>query len=133
MEFDEKGNQLHKLYTHETPTIRGGNRFTYFPPVIDFSYQAVLDSLSDAIEKEGEINNATIVDKIETTIEETVFSDVRMKAQELWTKLVGENEENAAIILKKIEMIMGRKMKLSEFTEDQKDLLALVVTDMEEM
>ena len=28
---------------------------------------------------------------------------------------------------------MGRRMKLSEFTEDQVDLLALVVVDMEEM
>ena len=28
---------------------------------------------------------------------------------------------------------MGRKMKLSEFTEDQAELLQLVVDDMEEM
>ena len=30
-------------------------------------------------------------------------------------------------------MTMGRKMKLSEFTEDQAELLQLVVDDMEEM
>ena len=61
------------------------------------------------------------------------FNDVRAEAQELWTKLVTENEENAVAILKKIEMTMGHKMKLSEFTEDQTDLLALVVAEMREM
>ena len=39
----------------------------------------------------------------------------------------------ATAILKRIEMTMGRKMKLSEFTEDQCDLLNLVVQDMEEL
>ena len=51
----------------------------------------------------------------------------------MWTELVGKDEENAVIILKKIEIIMGRKMKLSEFTEDQADLMALVVAEMREM
>ena len=41
--------------------------------------------------------------------------------------------DNTTTILKKIEMIMGHRMKLSEFTEDQCDLMNLVVLDMRDM
>lgn len=137
MEFDGNGNQVRRLYTQETPTVRAGNRFTYFPPVIDFSYEAVLKNLTDAIEKEGTINNAKIVDKVDVVVENLDFNKVRAEAQELWTKLVGTgdsaNEEMANAILKKIEMIMGHRMKLSEFTEDQCDLLFMAVQDMKDM
>ena len=64
MKFDEKGEKQRVLYTSETPTIKAGNRFTYFPPVIEFSYQAVLDNLSQAIEAEANLNNATVVDHV---------------------------------------------------------------------
>ena len=46
---------------------------------------------------------------------------------------VSSNPDVANAILKKIEMTMGRRMKLSEFTEDQVELLNLVVLDMEDM
>lgn len=133
MEFDDKGNQVRKLYTHETPTVKAGNRFSYFPPVIDFSYQAVLDNLTKAIDEE-EKHGANVIDRANTEMKEEVnFADVRAEALSLWTKLIERDESNAATILKKIEMTMGHKMKLSEFTEDQKDLLSICVEDMREM
>lgn len=137
MEFDEQGKQKRKLYTQETPTVRGGNRFTYFPPVIDFSYQAVLDNLTEAIEKEGSINNAKIVDKAEVKVEVLNFKEIQAKASDLWSKLVGSGEnanaEMAAVILKKAEIIFGRPIKLRDITEDQVDLFNLVVMEMEDL
>ena len=133
MEFDEKGNQKRYLYTQETPTVRAGNRFAYFPGKIEFSYDAVLRSLSEAIEKEGSLHPDSIVDKVQSTDEKIDFNAIRAEAAELWSKLVSANEDNALTILKKIEMIMGHRMKLSEFTEDQADLLNLVVIEMREM
>ena len=87
-----------------------------------------------AEEKDG----ATVADTVATKSESKVdFNTVRARAQELWLKLVGTGDDAkpdvANAILKKIEITMGRRMKLSEFTEDQADLLALVVLDMEEM
>ena len=61
------------------------------------------------------------------------YDEIRAEAQELWGKLIAQNEENAARILKKVEMIFGRPMKLSEITEDQVDLYNLVVIEMREM
>ena len=36
-------------------------------------------------------------------------------------------------ILKRVEMIFGKPMKLSEITEDQKDLFNLVILDMRDL
>lgn len=137
MKFDADGNRKRVLYTAETPTIKAGNRFTFFPPVIEFSYQAVLDNLSAAIEAEATNNNATIVDRIEQKQEQLNYRQLKDEAFALWKRLVGEGEnadaDMAARILKRVEMVFGRPMKLSEITEDQVDLFNLVLIDMREL
>lgn len=93
----------------------------------------MVEAISNAIDQE-EANGATVVDHSETTSEERLdFKTLRAEAQELWTKITAINPENAQTLLKKVEMIMGRKMKLSEITEDQVDLLNLIVIDMRDM
>lgn len=132
------GERKRWLYTRETPTLFAGSRFKYMPDKIPFSYEQLVNAIADAIEMAEKKDGATVVDsaKITSTVEVN-FDEVRAKAQDLWMKLVGSGEnarpDVANAILKKIEITMGRRMKLSEFTEDQADLLALVVLDMEEM
>ena len=132
------GERKRWLYTRETPTLFAGSRFKYMPDKIPFGYDELVNAIAEAIEKAEQQDGATVVDtmKVEHT-EEKSFNEVRSKAQSLWLSLVGNGEnakpEVANEILKKIEMTMGHRMKLSEFTEDQKDLLELVITDMEEM
>ena len=43
------------------------------------------------------------------------------------------NDEMASRILKRVEMIFGIPMRLSEITEDQVDLYNLVLIDMREL
>ena len=43
------------------------------------------------------------------------------------------DEDNARVILKKVEMIFGRQMKLSEISEDQTDLFYLCLLDMRDL
>ena len=79
-----------------------------------------------------------MVDTIEVKPEEKLdYNALRAEARNLWGKLVGEgtnlNEDMAARIQKRVEMIFGRPIKLSEITEDQVDLLYLVVLDMKEL
>ena len=131
--WNEKGESERWIQTRATPTITAGSRFRYLEPRIKFGYQEFVDALARAIEAE-EQHGAVVVEKSEKNIEDKVnFDDLRKEAQDLWTTLVQRDEENAITILKKIEIIMGRKMKLSEFTEDQVDLMALVVSEMREM
>lgn len=134
-EYDNEGNSTRYLYTRETPTLFAGSRFKYLAPKIPFGYQELVTAIAEAIEKSESLDGAKVVDNapIVTQEEKLDFKAVRAEAEELWTKLVSADENNAVVILKKIEMTMGHKMKLSEFTEDQCDLLFLVVVEMREM
>ena len=135
----ENGEAKRYLYTRETPTLFAGSRFKYMASKIPFGYEELVNAIAQAIEMSEKKDGVTVVDSAALTpsVEEINFNEVRKQAQELWTKLVGTgdsaNPDMANAILKKIEIIMGRRMKLSEFTEDQADLLALVVEEMKNM
>ncbi len=134
--WDEDGNSERWLYTRKTPTIMAGSRFKYLAPKIKFGYQELVDAIADAIEKSEKLDGAVVVDtEVNAVIESEPlrYDEIRAEAQELWGKLIAQNEENAARVLKKVEMIFGRQMKLSEITEDQVDLYNLVVLEMREM
>ena len=132
--WDEEGNSERWLYTRKTPTVMAGSRFKYLAPKIKFGYQELVNAISDAIDKSEKLDGAVVVETIEQKIEESLdYKKIRAEASELWQKLVGKDEENATIILKKVEMIFGRPMKLSEITEDQVDLFNLVLLDMKDM
>jgi hypothetical protein len=131
--WNEKGESERWIQTRATPTVFAGSRFKYLKPKIPFGYAEFTKALAEAIEEE-EKRGATVVDTAPIYTEEKLsFKEVQQKAQKLWEALVTKDPNNADIILKKVEMIMRRKMKLSEFTEDQVDLLALVVADMQDM
>ena len=93
-----------------------------------------MKAINDAIDKQRDMDGATVVDKVEVKTEEPLdFNKIRAEASELWAELVKEDTANADVILKKVEMIFGRKIKLSEITEDQVDLFNLVLIDMRDM
>lgn len=132
--WDEDGNSERWLYTRKTPTVMAGSRFKYLAPKIKFGYDELVAAIGEAIDLAEQKDGAKIVDKVETVVPEALdFNEVRAEAQQLWTTLVEQNEENIATILKKVEIIFGRKMKLSEITEDQVDLFNLVVIEMRDM
>jgi hypothetical protein len=122
------------LYTRETPTLFAGSRFKYLAPKIKFGYTELVTAIGKAIEKAEQLDGAVVVDKMDLSTEENLnFDEVRLEAQTLWNELIAKDEENSTRILKKVEMIFGKKMKLSEITEDQVDLFNLVVLEMREM
>lgn len=132
--WDEDGNAERWLYTRKTPTVMAGSRFKYLAPKIKFGYQELVDAIIQAIETSEKLDGAKVVEKSEQQIEEQLkFEDVRDEASKLWAKLVNADTSNADKILKKVEMIFGRKLKLSEITEDQVDLMQLVVLEMRDM
>jgi len=133
------GVQRRWLYTRETPTLFAGSRFKYMKEKIPFGYNYLVDAIAEAIEQEEKIDGATVVDTNTKIISEEKldFKEVRAHALELWNKIVGTGEnanpEAVTAVSKKIEIVMGRRMKLSEFTEDQVELLNLVNLEMEDM
>ena len=131
--WDEQGESHRWIQTRSTPTIVAGSRYKYLAPRIPFGYNEFLEALGQAIDKEQE-NGAIVTDTAPIdTFEKLDYKAIRAEASELWTTLVEKDPENAPIILKKVEIIFGRPMKLSEITEDQVDLFNLAVLDMREM
>ena len=131
--WDEQGESHRWIQTRSTPTIVAGSRYKYLAPRIPFGYNEFLEALGQAIDKEQE-NGAVVTDTAPIdTFEKLDYKAIRAEASELWTTLVEKDPENAPAILKKVEIIFGRPMKLSEITEDQVDLFNLAVLDMREM
>ena len=132
--WDEEGNSERWLYTRKTPTIMAGSRFKYLAPKIKFGYNELVAAIGEAIDKAEKLDGAVVVDTTQQVIEEKLdYNAIRAEAADLWKRLVEKDTENAGRILKKVEMIFGRPMKLSEITEDQVDLFNLVLLDMKEM
>lgn len=132
--WDEEGNSERWLYTRKTPTIMAGSRFKYLAPKIKFGYNELVEAIGEAIDKAEKLDGAVVVDTTQQVIEEKLdYNAIRAEAADLWKQLVEKNTENAGRILKKVEMIFGRPMKLSEITEDQVDLFNLAVLDMRDM
>lgn len=137
-DWNEKNESERWLITRATPTIAAGTRFKYLAPKIPFGYENFVQALGEAIDKEAE-NGATVVDKVEIVEEKKKsYEECREEALILWNKLCMNqdgtlNEENEHRVLKRIQMIFGRPIRLSEITEDQVDLYELVLTDMKEL
>lgn len=131
--WNEKGESERWIQTRATPTITAGSRYKYLAPRIPFGYQEFLKALNEAIDKEQELG-ATVVDTAPVEeIEKLSYDEIRAEAYDLWQTLVEKDPDNATAILKKVEIIFGRPMKLSEITEDQVDLFNMAVLDMRDM
>ena len=138
-EWDDQGNSTRWLYTRSTPTVMAGTRFKYLAPKIKLGYDELVEAINKAIDEQKDKDGATVVDKVESKVEEALdYSALMAEAKTLWSQLVPNPEEEkskemAKAILKKVEMIFGRPTKISDITEDQVDLLNLVVLELREL
>lgn len=138
-EWDKEGNSIRWVQTRSTPTITAGTRFRFMKSKIPFGYTEFVNALAEAIDKESE-NGAVVVDKKETNYTETLnFNEIYNEAKNIWTTIINRaetDEEKERVVRemsKKVELIFGKKIKLSEVTEDQVDLLNLAVLDLKTM
>lgn len=138
VDYDENGKAQRTFVTRRTPTIMAGSRLPYLDERIPFSYDSLVDAIGRAIERQQELDGAVVSDTAIADISESLdYNALKEEAMALWKKLVGEgdnmNAEMANRILKRVEMVFGRPMRLSEITEDQVDLYNLVLVDMREL
>lgn len=127
----EDGTAKRTLVTRATPNIVAGSRLKYLPPEIPFGYDELVAAMSDAIDME-EQSGAKVVEKTEKQeiIKKRPFNETVEEARILWTKLVEKDADNAEKIMKVVERIFGRQMKLSEIPEEQQDLFELLIEEM---
>lgn len=132
LRWNDKGEAKRYICTRKTPTIMAGSRFAYLKERIDFGYDSLVQAISDAIEQSQKIDGAVVVDNAVMSEKRVVrsFKEVSDEAKALWAELIEKDSENADRVLKKVEMVFGRKMKLSEINEDQVELFELVLDEM---
>ena len=136
--FDENGESVRRFITRRSPNVLAGSRLPYLDAIIPFSYEELIAAIGRAIDQQQKLDGIQVVDHQNKVVAEKLdYAALRAEAQALWTKLVGTgenaNEEMARRIAKRVEMIFGHPMKLSEIEEDQVDLLQLVVMDMRDL
>ena len=126
------------LQMRSTPRIVAGCRFKYMPDTIPLNYQVLVDSLGEAIEKQGEEAGGLIVDEridIEDTSPKKDFKEVMKEAEILWNKIldVDDSDETLDLMERCIENNFGSKIKLSSATSRQQELLELTILDLEDL
>lgn len=136
VEFDKDGKSHRYLYTRQTPTIFAGSRWKYLAPKIEFGYQQLVDAISDAIEKQKQLDGATVVDhQVKETVTKRSFTEVMNEAKTFWvnyleTAQTDEEKDYRLGVLNEIIMKnFGRSIKLSQALPSQQDLVELVLDD----
>lgn len=132
--WDNEGNSKRVLYTRKTPRIMAGSRFKYLSPIIPFGYNELTKAIAEAVEKEASENGSMLIDHQEIVDKkERTFEEIREEARVVWTHLLEANKENIKKLNKIILDTFGRPIKLSEITENQKDLFEIVLAEMKEL
>ena len=139
VEFDKDGSSHRYLYTRQTPTIFAGSRWPYLATKIPFGYNELVNAIGDAIEKQKELDGATVVDTIENTIEaKRPFQDVMTEVKDFWMNYLNveneEEKENRLNILQDIvKKVFGKPIKLSSVVPSQQDLVELVLSEFKSL
>ena len=142
---DAEGNESTKLFMRGTSRFEAGSRFKYTPPFIDFTYEALVDAIGEAIDKRAEVdgNKELFRDEHENAYFDTTSS---LDFDELMTEFndkiksivteVGEEkfkEYWQPRITEIIERYIGKGNKVNDMNRDQIEQLDLIVSDLKDL
>lgn len=129
----ESGTSVNLTLRSPDGSVDTGCRFKYIQPEIPFTYQALADALSVAIDKEAELTDNRFVTterQIETMPVERDFNEVMKEFQEIAKTLMDRDSNNAAVISGTAEKYLGKNKKVSECTDKQIELVELIINDL---
>ena len=133
--IETDGGVKTKLFLRGTPRFVAGSRFRYTPDVIDFNYDALVNAIGEAIDKEAaEFNNQFVTADKKNYHQETTnynFEAERNAFQSTVSALMEANQSNAAKITEIIEKYLGKNKKVAECTEAQAELVHLIVDELQ--
>lgn len=115
-------------------SIRCGCRFKYIAPEIPFSYEALTQALTEAIDKEAQMTNgAFVTDERESApiVVDYDYDALISEFQDLAGNLMQANATiNGPKITQIIERYLGKGKKINETTRDQAEFVYLIVSDI---
>ena len=114
-------------------SVRCGCRFRYIEPEIDFSYEALTEALTRAIDKEAEMGNRDLItnDKNLPAIQTEYDYDLLMaEFQDLAGMLMSRDAGYGPKITQIIDRYLGKGKKIAEATRDQAEFIYLIISDI---
>jgi hypothetical protein len=112
-------------------------RFKHIAPVIDFSYQSLVNALNDAIDKEAAETGNKFVTNERAAVAATVEYDYEALMTEFSTiagDLMNKNQTKyGPLITQIIDRILGRGKKISDTTPDQAEFVYLILQEVKEI
>lgn len=119
-------------------SVDTGCRFKYIEPELpNFSYQALVNALNAAIDKEAQMTNMEyITDARESSVIAKTFDYDALMAEfaDLTSKIVEKDPtNNPAKITQIVERTLGRGKKVSEASRDQAELISVIVDELKEI
>ena len=140
----DTGEKSTKLFMRGTPRFVAGSRFKYTPDFIDFNYNALVNAIGDAIDRQAAedgtqyftdtgANLHTFVSK------ELDFDELMMQFNSMIQDLSINSEEETfktywqPRISQCIEKYLGKGQKVSQCSREQTEALDLIVTELRDL
>ena len=135
--IDVNGNERKLVLRSPDGSIDCKCRFKHIAPVIDFSYQSLVNALNDAIDKEAAETGNKFVTNERATVAATVEYDYEALMTEFSTiagDLMNKNQTKyGPLITQIIDRILGRGKKISDTTPDQAEFVYLILQEVKEI
>lgn len=134
----DDGTTSTKLYMRGTPRYVAGSRFKYTPDSIDFTYQNLVKSLNEAIDKQMEEDGKDLFtadrDKSNQNTAELDFDALMDEFQETVGDMMAKDATYyGPRITEIIEKYLGKGKKVSEASRDQAEHIDLILYDLREI
>jgi hypothetical protein len=139
---DSEGNDKTLLFMRGTLRFEAGSRFKYTPDYIEFTYQNLINAISEAIDKQAKEDGEDLfTDERENRYVDTsshLDFDVLMKEfEEIIVKLSKDEEKMdsfyAPRITQIIESYLGKGKKVGDMNRDQVEQLVLIIDDLKKL
>ena len=135
--YDEGGIAKVRLILRSVDnSVDTGCRFKYIEPVIEMSYEALVDAINKAIDKEAAMtNNEFVTDERNVqAVEETLDYDALMNEfNDLAGTLMAKDAEYyQPRITHIIEKYLGKGKRISDSTIEQVEIVNLIVQDIKD-
>lgn len=137
-EVNTEGGPQTRLFLRGTPRFEAGSRFRYTPDSIEFSYDALVNAIAEAVEKEAAhgVNRVTDQSQAAKVYAEEPSYDFKAMVeefQEIVGGLVQKSPNMAAKITSIVDKHLGKGKKVAECTEANAPQLDLILYDLKEL
>jgi hypothetical protein len=135
--IDEVSKERKLILRSLDGTVDAGCRFRYIKPEISLDYQALVDAMNEAIDKEAKENdNKYVTEKREeapATAVEYDYDALMAEFNDLAGKLMSKDSTYyGPRVTQIVSKILGKNKKVSETTRDQAEFIYLIVGEMKD-